>query len=458
MSRVSSSPAAEWAMNTSQLEAGMLVRRPGLNEELEVPSVKDGKAKIKLPGGKTTTVAATMAIEYRWPEQTAKESTKPEKAAKKPNPPAVEPEPEDGADADADDTAEDGEWLSDWSLLSPGQTIKVLGETAEFNVLRVTDSSARIKDNSNAQIKGLTVGHKFQIIKESATAGEVKGKAGAKSSARSRKPAASAPAPEPEDEIETDDTQADLDFNPDAEDHDDDIPADIKAEINHELNGDREEEDEEAEELEEDDGEIGPPDPRHPNDIADPIYEQYKKERSMPPTTKPRSSAKSTKSPDPAPDSEWITVQQLSDALGCNPPRINTLRAKNKLHKGSWKQDPNDSRRLLYHSSLVEKLKNLAHGKRGGGKKSAARAAQNETARVLRPGNKGGRPRKQADPVAPPATLSTLFPKTLSPTNAGLSLDAQLAAAIEHATAQILGLQNLVANLEAQREALRMWS
>lgn len=190
----------------------------------------------------------------------------------------------------------------------------------------------------------------------------------------------------------------------------------------------------------------------------------------MPESTKSRGSAKSTKSPEPAPGSEWITVQQLSDALGCNPPRINTLRAKNKLPKGSWKQDPNDSRRLLYHSSLVEKLKDLAHGKRGGGKKSgtakvkvgagALRQSDERASVPRRDGRKAGRPRKQAEPVDGPATLATVFPKPLSPSpaNAGPSLDAQLAAAIEHASAQILGLQNLVINLEAQREQLRMWS
>lgn len=454
MSTVSTSPATEWAMNTSQLEAGMLVRRPGLSEELEVSSVKDGKAKIKLPGGKTTTVAATMAIEFRWPGETAKAGTKLEKAAKK-SPPVPHHEPEIS-------DAEDGEWISDWSLLTAGQTIKVLGETAEFNVLRVTDSSARIKNNSNAQIKGLSIGHKFQIVKEATTAVEAKGKAGTKSGGRARKAVAPVPAIEPENKTDDADTQADLDFDPDA-DIDSEVPADIKAEIDHELNDDdEEEEEEETEELEEndDDDGIGPPDPRHPKDIADPTYEQYKRERSMPQSTKPRGSAKSTKSPDPAPDSEWITVQQLSAALGCNPPRINTLRMKNKLPKGSWKQDPNDSRRLLYHSSLVEKLKDLAHGKRGGGKKNAPRDNQSGGARSLSGLNKLGRLRKQSDPADGPASLGTVFPKPLSPSpaNAGLTLDAQLAAAIEHATAQILGLQNLVANLEAQREALRMWS
>lgn len=447
MSTVSTSPATEWAMNTSQLEAGMLVRRPGLNEELEVASVKDGKAKIKLPGGKTTTVAATMAIEFRWPEENAKATVKPEKSAKK-SPPVSSPAPE----PEISDT-EEGFWLSDWSLLAAGQTIKVLGETAEFNVLRVTDSSARIKNNTSAQISGLSIGHKFQIVKEPATApaSEAKGKAGVRSRDRSRK---AVPAPAPETETEDDGTQADLDFDPDTDtDEADEIPADIKAEIDHELNGGSEEEDEEAEKLEEDDeDETETDDTDHDEDEEE--------DRSMPPTTKPRGSAKSTKSPDPAPDSEWITVQQLSDALGCKPPRINTLRMKSKLPKGSWKQDPNDSRRLLYHSSLVEKLKDLAHGKRGGGKKSAARANQTEFTRPRRDGKKAGRPRKQADPVDGPATLATVFPKPLSPSpaNAGLTLDAQLAAAIEHASAQILGLQNLVANLETQREQLRMWS
>lgn len=454
-----SQTATEWKMNTSQLEAGMLVRRPGLNEELEVASVKDGKAKIKLPGGKTTTVAATMAIEFRWPGQTAKGSAKPEKGARKPS--ASDPESEPEETIANDDTAEDGEWLSDWSLLAAGQTIKVLGETAEFNVIRVTDSSARIKNNSNAQIQGLSIGHKFQIVKESATAtaSEAKGKAGAKSGGRSHK-TVPAPAPEPEGETEDDGAQTDLDFDADEEGE---IPADIKAEIDHELNGDSDsgEEDEEAEELEEDDE-----DDDTNTDDANHDEDQDEEERSMPQSTKPRGSAKSTKSPEPAPGSEWITVQQLSDALGCNPPRINTLRAKNKLPKGSWKQDPNDSRRLLYLSSLVEKLKDLAHGKRGGGKKSgtakvkvgAGALRQSDEVVPRRDGRKAGRPRKQVDPVDGPAPLATVFPKPLSPANAGLSLDAQLAAAIELANGQILGLQNVVANLEAQREQLRMWS
>lgn len=449
--------ATEWKMNDTRLERGMLVRRPGLNEELKVVSVSGDKAKIRLPNGKTTTVAAGMKIEFRWPQ--LDETSEPaEGKQSKPRNPTDD-------DVEINDTAAGGEWLSDWSLLAAGQTIKVLGETAEFNVLRVTDSSARIKDNSNAQIKGLTVGHKFQIVKEATTAGEAKGKAGAKLVGRSRTAAAPAPDPEPEDETEPeaetedDGTQADLDFDPDADTEEaGEIPADIKAEIDHELNGDSDsgEEDEEAEELEEDE-EDDETDQDYDTDDTHHDEDEDEEERSMPQTTKPRGS---TKSPDPAPDSEWITVQQLSDALGCNPPRINTLRAKNKLPKGSWKQDPNDSRRLLYDSSLVEKLKDLAHGKRGGGKKSAARANQTEFTRPQRDGKKAGRPRKQADPVATPASLGTVFPKPLSPSpaNAGLSLDAQLAAAIELANGQILGLQNLVANLEAQREALRMWS
>lgn len=476
--------STEWTMRTgdTELQTGMLIRRPGLNEELEVVRVRGGEAKVKLPTGKTSTLASKAEVEYRWPAPIEHQQK-------------VLAELEAEADAQAaeqraePETADEKEWTKDLTVLDPGAIIILLGDPHEHTVLRLTDSAARIKNNVTGKIDSMTIGHKFKVLsggvndsdeeekKETITKPAASKKPRKTRSDKGTKVAVAEPEPEPEPEIEEEEEKEEFtaeieDVIDDGEEEetepneDSELRPDVQADIEELLDGtdqvdddyDHDTDDEDTE----DEDEPGS-DYKYNNETND--DEQEEEEVTNMPTLN-------------NPEAEWITVHDLANETGIAVPRLNKLRKSGEIGTDMYMTDPTDSRRILYHVDLIETLKGTPPiGKRGRkpGASAGAKATTPKTTSGKKPGRKPGRPAADAPAattaantsVAPPAarTAASTAVRVASPapsmSGGGTfvsTIDGQLGAAIEHAEAQIIGLQNLIDNLQAQRELLKTWA
>lgn len=461
----------EWTMNSSSLAKGMLVRRPGLDEALEVVKVQGGQAKIKLPDGKTSTIPASAEVEWSWPTPSDQSLSWGEPRAKD----KADSKDVIEATSEQDDTVSDTatEWLTSWSLLAAGSKITVLGETGEFTILRKTDSSARIKHDATGQIQTLSIGHKFKLVEgegstgtaESAKPGKTKAdKAGKAAKGKTKSKPSAKPAPEPEAESETESDQSIID---DDEPSDDELAA-IE-------NGDGEDEAEigEIEDMD-DDSEIDPASLRELDDYEDETdaNDTDTEEDDMPAAAPaPKKSPRST----PAPRStSLLTVGQISERTGISYP---TLMRYIRDHSHRLPSE-GEGRARRFTPDAIDVFRQIRSETKGGrkpGSSTVSRAnSASASARRPKPAPKPNRPTQQershetAAPYAAPArkqvaAVAQLVGSPRSQSSAPHSssidtLDNMLVSTIDAARVKIAGLEALVENLEAQREQLKLWS
>lgn len=402
-----------WTMNTSSLEVGMLIRRPGLDEALEVLQVRSGQAKIKLPGGKTSTIPATAEVEYAWPESKAsEEATKPAKRGKSKSVSELEP-------VHLSDDGEVSEWQTDWTLLDIGLKISVLGEPGDFTILRLSDSNARIKHNTTGQIQPLTIGHKFKILGDATkTAGKVnKPKAAAKGKSAAK-------APEPEiDDSETELPFVDSDTDTDLDSDEDTLRAERDAEEDYRNGSDGDEEDED-----------------------DPDED-----------TKPKTDNDTDQEDDSKPKSEQLlTLSEIADRTGISYPTLNRYvrdHASRLPYEG-------EGRKRRYHESAIDVFREIrGESKRGGRPKTTGAKKTSSESSDRKPGQPAQATQFEGSAsttTAPKSSSKSVSHAAWVPANG--PIDSMLSSAIEHAQAQIAGLEALIENLQAQRESLKMWS
>lgn len=457
----------EWTMNTAQLEKGMFIRRPSLDESLEVLNVRNGQAKIKLPDGKTSTIPASAEVEWSWPEMNADKVLAGNTREK-----FVEANPEIANMTTTENETESGnEWQTDWSLLDVGIKIEVLGEAGDFTILRLSDSSARIKHNATGKIEPMSIGHKFKIV-DSVDAGG-KDKAKDSKAAKTEKADKSDKAPksrkprsdkgskvahveppevaidnETDTEPDSDDTAPTL-FDTDNEPSDEDLTAiengddtdtdtDTGADGYDMIGDDLDTDDLDQESIE-------------PFDNDD-----FKEDDDMPaPAPKPAKAPRSA-------STSLLTVGQIADRTGISYP---TLMRYIRDHADRLPSEGEGrSRRFL--PEAIEVFKQIRSETKGGrpGKGSTKPANPSNPPRKMPSKPVISKPRVErshetAAPYAAPAR-SQAKPNSTAPvlTTTSPSVDQALARAIESAEAQISGLQSLIDNLRAQREALLLWS
>lgn len=451
--------ATEWTMNTAQLEKGMLIRRPGLDESLEVLTVRNGQAKIKLPDGKTSTIPVSAEVEWSRPIASAQEpNNKPETASEADSErESINPEPEP-----------DMYWDNDWSLLDVGSKIEVLGDPGDFTILRLTDSSARIKHNATGQIQPLTIGHKFKLIDSGKgdAAKDSKPAAKDKSRGKTRKPrsdkgtkVAQVEAAEEAPEISTptlfDDEPSDevLDAIENGDEPDDDEEIAISL-ANEEFD---------AEDAEEDDTEEDTDDEDTDHESIQPFDdEDFKENDEMPaPAPKPAKTSRST-------STSLLTLGQIAERTGISYPTL----VRYVRDHGDRLPSEGEGRSRRYYPEAINIFNEIRSTTKGGRKPGAGKG-----------GNKPANPRKMpskpitAAPMPNRSTRTERSHETAAPyaaparsqakavaqavgtqsQSSAQTIDGMLASAIDHARAQIDGLQSLIDNLEAQRESLKIW-
>lgn len=415
-----------WTMNTAQLEKGMMIRRPGLDESLEVVNVRNGQAKIKLPDGKTSTIPASAEVEWSRPE------SNPETAS---NPQPIH----------ISDVVDASGWLTDWTLLDVGSKIAVLGEPGDFTILRLTDSNARIKHNATGQIQPLTIGHKFKILdtgsSSTANADKVtKDKGKAKGS---KKPSAK-PVSLPLEEPKPSDEELTAIENGNG---DDDI--EIESSDDEDLSVDPESledlEDEDTDTNEDDDASMTDTD----TDDTDEEIDMPRPQTSTPAASKSRSTS-------------LLTVGQISERTGISYP---TLMRYIRDHGDRLPSEGEGrARRFLPESiDVFRQIRSETKGGRkpGSGSQSASKSAKPR--RSTKPAQPIERSHETAAPYAAPARAQAKAAAQAIGSRSQSSvpsstIDQALVSAIDHARAQISGLESLIDNLEAQREALKLWS
>lgn len=452
----------EWTMNTAQLEKGMLIRRPGLDEALEVVKVHNGQAKIKLPGGKTSTIPASAEVEWSRPE--SKSESKPTTA--------LEALIENVRIENESDTDDDSDWQTDWSLLDVGSKIEVLGEKGDFTVLRLGDSTARIKSSLTSQIQPLTIGHKFKVLDTATAKDKSKTKGGSETTSDSTKhakgkdkiktKAKSKAAPQaPELPFEPAD-ESDPDTAPEPEPEpelpleiDDDEPSDD--ELIAIENGDDNGDDDEAEadsaydadaiskELDLEDDEVDA-DSIQPFDDND-----FKETAHMPKSAPtPRTSNRSL-----------LTLGQISERTGISYPTL----VRYARDHGNELASEGEGRQRRYLPESIEVFKMLRATSRGGRKPGSKAASPRKPKTATMPRTE--RSHETAAPYAAPARkqakavvagIASHSHSQSTSTSTGQTIDQILTAAIDHAQAQISGLQMLIETWEAQRESIKLWS
>lgn len=418
----------EWTMNRSSLEKGMYIRRPGLDESLEVLTVRNGQAKIKLPDGKTSTIPARAEVEW---SRITDGSTLPFTLGASEG--KITPETETEREPINPEPEADSAWQTDWTLLDVGSKIEVLGEPGDFTILRLTDSSARIKHNATGQIQPLSIGHKFKIIesgdaKPLKAGKDKKAKAGKKAAAKSPEPL---PVSEPETEIE-DESEIDSTL-PDVEPSDEALAA-IE-------NGDEPDDDEDVDQLSE-------------------VYEQLEDdndndatEEDAMPAPASRSNRSSTVS--------LMTLGQIAERTGISYPTL----VRYVRDHGDRLPSEGEGRSRRYYPEAIEVFNEIRSSTKGGRKPGAGKpanprkmpskpvTAKPRTERTERT----ERSHETAAPYAAPAKSKVNAQHSAQPPSSS-TIDHALATAIDHARAQMDGLQSLIDNLEVQRESLKLWS
>lgn len=458
-----------WTMNTAQLEKGMLIRRPGLDEALEVVKVHNGQAKIKLPGGKTSTIPASAEVEWSRPASLPVIEGKQESGVYRiENDAPEEPEQSD------DDGYED--WRTDWSLLDVGSKIEVLGEKGDFTVLRLSDSSARIKSSLTSQIQPLTIGHKFKVLDTATAKGKSKTKGGSETTGSTTKPAkgkdkakakakskAALQAPElPFEELDYEDRQPPVLEIADKErrrleDEDkstNDEPSDdeLIAIENGDDNGDDDDEAEAEYDADAISKELDLEDDEVNDDSIQPFDDNDFKETAHMPKSAPtpRTSNRSL-----------LTLGQISERTGISYPTL----VRYARDHGNELASEGEGRQRRYLPESIEVFKMLRATSRGGRKPGSKAANPRKPKAATAPRTE--RSHETAAPYAAPARkqakavaagiASHSYSQSTS-TSTGQTIDSMLASAIDHAQAQISGLQALVETWEAQRESIKLWS
>lgn len=449
----------EWKMNSSALRKGMLIRRPGLVEALEVVNVRDNQAKIKLPGGKTSTIPASAEVEWAMPEMDASKAlagNTREKFLEK-NPEIAE-DPQTELDLDSEVEPGTG-WQTDWNLLDVGSKIGVLGEVGEFRVIRLTDSSARIKSDRTSQIQPLSIGHKFKIVGDSAVS-ESKPAAGTKTDKAKGKAAKPKPATkarkvvEPDPEIDNDPEPMLFDNGP------------SDKELLAIENGD------DHEPAEDDDLDLSDLDsePRTDNDetYSEDNDNDDEENDSMPSresTPAPVSQSKRTSAAYDTDRGSLLTLGQIAERVGISYP---TLMRYVRDHGDRMPHEGSGRARRYYPDTIdiVREIRSEMKGGRPPGSNNKAKGT------VKSFGKLANKPKSVAEAPEPnqstrqdrPARRersASVAATSIPAIQIGASndtIDQMLSSTIDHARAQILGLEALITSLEAQRESRKLWS
>lgn len=472
----------DWTMNTAQLEKGMLIRRPGLDEALEVVKVHNGQAKINLPGGKTSTIPASAEVEWSRPASLPVIEGKQESGVYRiENDSPEEPEQSD------DDGYED--WRTDWSLLDVGSKIEVLGEKGDFTVLRLGDSSARIKSSLTSQIQPLTIGHKFKVLDIATAKDKSKTKGGSGTTGTTTKPAkgkdkakakakskVGQQAPElPLEELDYEDRQPPVLEIADKErkrlEEEDkgakDEPSDdeLIAIENGDDNGD---DDDEAEveydadaiskELDQDDDDLDNDldDEDIDDDAGNDTDTDTDQQLALKETRMPKSNSSTS-------NRSLLTLGQISERTGISYPTL----VRYARDHGNELASEGEGRQRRYLPESIEVFKMLRATSRGGrkpGSKSASpRKSKAATVPRTERSHETAAPyaapaRKQAKAVAAAKGSHSHSHSQSTSTSTSQTIDSMLASAIDHAQAQISGLQSLIETWEAQRESIKLWS
>ncbi len=442
----------EWTMNRSSLEKGMLIRRPGLDEALEVVNVRNGQAKVKLPDGKTSTIPASAEVEWSWPENRHPRDTMPKPL------PAESSEPQT-EDAHLGDDGKVSEWQTDWSMLDVGKKIAVLGETGDFTVLRLTDSSARIKHNATGQIQPLSIGHKFKLLDNVEDKAKTPSKTKDKSKASKKPPTETPQQPlvEPETDPEPEDGEIDEAEEPytgvmntepsdevltaieNGDSDDDEAEPDYDPEkANREL--DREEDNDEADDDETENG----------DEEFEEINTQIATEKETPRMPK---SNRST---------SLLTLGQISERTGISYPTL----VRYVRDHGHRLPSEGEGRSRRFLPEAVDVFREIRSETKGGRKPGAgAGKGSGSSPKLARKAKPATRSHETAAPyAASPVRKSSSKPASAASSNAvwvpssGQTIDQILTAAIEQARTEISTREALIENLEAQREALKLWS
>lgn len=411
----------EWKMNNSSLERGMIIRRPGLDEALEVVNVRNGQAKIKLPDGKTSTIPASAEVEWSWPSNESTKTSSPSTVRA-----LIQ---EMAADIEAEDS---WHWQTDWSLLDVGSKISVLGESGDFTILRLTDSSARIKHNATGQIMPLSIGHKFKVI-DSDTSKEgkaVKEKGKAKGG---KKPAQKTPELPPQ--------EPDIELEPENEIANDEPSDEILAKIE---NGDEVEDDDLGASPSDDDTDLDTD-----NDLDDETETEANTDTNLEDDDMPAPSK-----PSRAASTSLLTLGQIAERTGISYPTL----VRYVRDHGDRLLSEGEGRSRRYYPAAIETFNEIRLSTKGGRKPGAGKPANPRKAKPAPMPNRSTRTERShetAAPYAAPAKSKGNVQSSAAPTG---TIDQALASAIDHARAQMNGLQALVENLEAQRESLKLWS
>lgn len=427
----------EWKMNTAQLEKGMLIRRPGLDEALEVLKVHGGQAKIKLPDGKTSTIPASAEVEWSRPEMHADKllAGNTREAFLEANPEiASNPAP-----IHISDVVEASGWQNDWNLLDVGSKIEVLGEKGDFTILRLSDSNARIKHNATGQIQPLSIGHKFKVIdggtSKEGRAVKEKGKQKA-----SKKPAPKAPEPP----LQEPDIESDIDLEPEiaADEPSDEILAKIE-------NGD---------EIDDEDLDNNASDDDLEDDDETNLDDNDQEDDDMPaPRSTPKPAASRSNS------TSLLTLGQVAERTGISYPTL----VRYVRDHGDRLPSEGEGRSRRYYPDAIDIFNEIRSSTKGGRKPgSVSNAAGSKSANPRKPRSDKGtsrvdrpeRSHETAAPYAAPARIRARAGAAPQPVSSSGTIDQALASAIDHARGQMEGLQLLIENLEAQRESLKLWS
>lgn len=449
----------KWTLNSSSLAKGMLIRRPGLDEALEVVSVGDGQAKIKLPGGKTSTIPASAEVEWAMPEVDGKIDKK------------IDAKPESIAEPDREPEAEDihvaddgSDWQTDWSLLDVGAKISVLGEVGDFTIIRLTDSSARIKSDRTNQIQALSIGHKFKFVGDDNTTDSKPAtttkpdKAKAKGKAAKPKPATKTrkiAKPEPEPEPEIDEPEAGL-F--DHEPSDDELAAiengaDTDPIEDDDLDLSGLDDDDNDSDADPDNAEENDPMPKHKSKPA-----SISRSKSSKAPASSTSSYTATDTDTDLDRGSLLTLGQIAERVGISYP---TLMRYVRDHGDRMPYEGHGRARRYYPAAIdvVRQIRSEMKGGRppgSGNKPKPAGTASSKPKSESVSATQSNRPTRTAKPLSTGISFSGSTVTSTVPS--GSTIDQALAQAIDHARAQISGLESLIDNLEAQRESLKLWS
>lgn len=145
----------DWEMNKDSLAKGMLIRRPGLKEALEVLEVKSGQAKVRLSDGKNTTISAKAEVLYRWPEKAKAEIEKEKESPSTATKPKPQSKPTRATPKSTPTT-----------LLKPGSRIIISGVIHQ--VLRLTETNIRIKNEDTGGLSSVPIDfNDYETVRDS---------------------------------------------------------------------------------------------------------------------------------------------------------------------------------------------------------------------------------------------------------------------------------------------------